>query len=145
VNGSAHVQAVVDHLQAAGVIVGRGDKPAGGGWADVPGQSAFQTYAIVWRIGSLDVRSTTLTDQFDDEQPLMFVRTFGGTAAEADTLLDTVRTRMLTVPLTVPGRLLQRVWLENSQTTTRTDNTEVGLYEAGDFYRIRTSPDPDQS
>ena len=140
-----HVTAVMNHLTGGGLAVGRGDKPADTGWTAQPGQSEFVAYSILWRIGSLDVRSTTLTDQFDDETPLLFVRSFGGTPQQADQEIDAVRQRMLRIPFTVPGRVMQRVWLENSQTTTRTDTTEVGLYEAGDFYRVRTSPDPDQS
>jgi hypothetical protein len=134
-----HVTAVMDHLTGGGLAVGRGVQPAGTGWTGAPGQTAFVAYSILWRIGSLDVRSTTLADQFDDEMPLLFVRSFGAFPQQADQQNDAVRERMLRVPIVVPGRIVQRVWLENSQTTTATENTEVSLFEAGDFYRLRTS------
>jgi hypothetical protein len=135
-----HVSAVMEHLTDVGLLVGRGVQPAGSGWTAAPGQSPFVAYSILWRIGSLDVRSTTLVDGFDDHQPLMFIRSFGAYPQQADQQNDAIRARMLHHPLTVPGHLVQRVWLENSQTTTATEFTEVSLFEAGDFYRIRTSP-----
>jgi hypothetical protein len=135
-----HVTAVMDHLTDVGILVGRGVQPAGGGWSAAPGQSPFVAYSILWRIGSLDVRSATLADRFEDHQPLLFIRSFGAFPQQADQQNDTVRARMLHHPITVPGHAVLRVWLENSQTTTATENTEVSLFEAGDFYRIRTSP-----
>jgi hypothetical protein len=136
-----HVQATVDHLNARGLNIGRGVKPAGTGWQAAHGQSPFVPYGILWRIGAKDAVNLSLDDNRGLEAYLLlFVRCFGGTVAEAETLVDQVRAAMLDQTLSVPGRSLVSVQLDNGQTTTRSDNTEVGLYEAGDFYRVRTVP-----
>jgi hypothetical protein len=134
-----HVTAVMDHLTGAGLAVGRGVQPAGTGWTGAPGQTPFVAYSILWRIGSLDVRSTTLVDQFDDEQPLLFIRSFGAFPQQADQQNDAVRNRMLRVPIVVPGPGCAAGLVGELADHHRTENTEVSLFEAGDFYRIRTS------
>jgi hypothetical protein len=138
---SDHVQATVDHLNARGLLVGRGVQPSGSGWQGTPGQSAFVPYAIVWRIGAKDAVNLSLDDASHTEgYLLLFVRCFGGTVAEAETKVDEVRAAMLDQSLQVPARRVVSVRLDNGQSTTRSDDREVGLYEAGDFYRVRSVP-----
>lgn len=128
------------HIEDAGVLCGRGDIPDGAGWQGAPGQSAFVPYAVVWRIGSADQRSATIADGFDWIQPLLFVRTFGASAQQADQTMSTVRQATLGADIGLFGYETVRIWLENSQTTTKTEETEVPLYEAGDFYRWWLTP-----
>lgn len=128
------------HIVDAGVLCGRGVVPDGGGWQGPPGQSEFVPYAVLWRIGSSDQQSVTVADRFDWLQPLLFVRTFGADAAQADQTLQTVRTATLGADIPLFGWKTVRVWLENSQTTTKSETTEVPLYEAGDFYRWWLTP-----
>jgi hypothetical protein len=137
------VTALLDHLD--GLNVGDGKQPPATGWQGPPGQSPFVSYSIVWRIGSLDLRSSTIEDRFDEERPTIFIRSFGATRLQAEQQDDAVRNRMLHTTVTVPGRVVQRTWLENSQTTTVTDRTEVGLFEAGSFFRIWTNRTGDPS
>jgi hypothetical protein len=142
VSYSDHIQAVVDHLNDAGLNVGRGAKPAGSGWQGAPGQSAFVPYGIVWRIGAKDALDLSMDDdRLTMANLLIFVRCFGGTVGEVETHLDAVHAQMLD-GLTVPERAVVRVYLDNGQTTTRSESTEVALFEAGNFYRLWTVPAP---
>jgi hypothetical protein len=139
-----HIDAVVDHLNVAGLPAGRGVQPETTGWQGAPGQSEFVPYGVVWRIGSNDARDLSLDDRTSVEARLLvFIRVFGGTATQAEQFLDAVHDQMVH-GLTVPGRSVVRVWLENGQTTTKSDATEVSLFEAGNFYRLWTVPDPEQ-
>lgn len=140
---SDHVQAVVDHLnddQLGSLNAGRGVPPEVYGWQGAPGQSQFVPYCIVWRIGSKDAVNRNLDDVLATEGRLsIFIRCFGGTVAQVEDHLDELHARMLS-GLTVPGRHVVWVRMENGQTSTRSDDVEVTKFEAGNFYRLRTRP-----
>ena len=137
-----HTTAVLEHLTDAGLLIGDGAPPDGGGWAGPPRHSEFVRYGILWRLGSQDERSLTLEDRFEVATPSFFIRVFGPDRTSTDEIMDAVRQRMLHEPMTVPGRIVHRVRLDNSQTTTRSTSAEVaaGAHEAGDFYTVRTTP-----
>lgn len=144
-NVSDHTAAVADYL--ADLNIGRGVKPADTGWQGTKGQSPFVAYGIVWRIGSNDRRNWSLEGDTSEGRLMLFVRTFGGTVAEAEGLLDAVSARMLaknpdgTWSLEVPDRRVVNVLQDNGSTTTVSEDTEVGLFEAGDFFRVFTDPE----
>lgn len=138
VNLDAHTQAVVDHLAAAGVLVGRGKAPDSAGWQGAPGQSAFARYAIVWRIGASDLAAPYLDGSYDEARPLFHVRTVGGTAAEADVTLHEVTTALLGQTIAVAGRRLWRVIYDTSITTTRDTDVEPPVYYTGCYVRLIT-------
>jgi hypothetical protein len=141
VSVSDHTQAVVDHLNGRDVLTGRGVKPQGAGWQGTRGQSPFVPYSILWRIGAKDSVNLSLADNRGSEaRMLLFIRSFGGTVAEAEGQVDAVRQALLDQSLQMPDRSVITVYLDNGQTTTRSDDTEVGLFEAGDFFRVRTVP-----
>ena len=133
-------EAFVDHVDASGVSAGRGVQPASVGWTSAPGQSAYVPFAVVWRIGSQDVRQWYLEGGFDEWRVMMFVRCFGASPVQADQTMQTVRDQVLTIPIVVPGFRTVRVWLDNSQTTTKSEDVEVPTFEAGDFYRLWMVP-----
>ena len=146
---SDHIQAVVDHLNDGQlvdpttdetVMFGRGVQPDGTGWQGAASQSPFHPYGIVWRIGSKDAVNRNLDDTLATEgRLLVFVRVFGGFSTQADDVLDLMHARMLS-GLTVPGRDVLWVRLDNGQTSTKNEDVEFTLYEAGNFYRIRSRP-----
>jgi hypothetical protein len=140
-----HMQAVGDHL--AGLNIGDGGQPTGTGWQGAPGQSAFVPYGICWRIGSNDRRIWSLDGVIAEARMSVFIRCFGATREQAETLLDQVADAMLERAgtgwaLQVPGRTVIQIMQDNGSTTTRSDKTEVGIFESGDFYRIYSDPDP---
>ena len=149
---STHVQAVVDHLNDAeleddwyegAILFGRGRQPDGTGWQGTPTQSPFRGYGIVWRIGSKDSRNLSLDDDAGTEaRPLIYVRVFGGFPTQADDILDLAHARMMDGTFSVPGRRLVKgsLHLDNGQTSTKTEDVEYTLFEAGNFYRFRTVP-----
>ena len=148
---STHVQAVVDHLNdgalvdpttGATVLFGRGVQPDGTGWQGAASQSPFHPYGIVWRIGSKDARNLSLDDrQATEGRLLVYVRVFGGFPDQADDVLDLMHARMMDHGLTVAGRRLVSIVMDNGQTSTKTEDVEFTLFEAGNFYRVRTVPE----
>lgn len=143
-----HVQAVVDHLTAGGLLVGDGKPPDGHGWQGPPGQSEFARYAIVWRIGSKDRWRWSLQGDVDEARVTVFVRCFGADVRQAEELLDDVSVRLLARDadgylLDVPGRQVMHVAQDVGTTSTETNYAETGLPEAGDYWTIRTVPGDD--
>lgn len=139
-----HMQAVVDHL--AVLKVGRGVQPPGTGWQGAPAVSEFVPYGIAWRIGSKDRIRWSLSGEFSEAYPYIFIRSFGGTVAQAEEHADAVAALMLartpdgTWALTVPGRTVIDIRQDNASTSTRTYNTETPLPESGEFYSLRSDP-----
>jgi hypothetical protein len=131
-----HTAAVIGHLQTNGLTVGDGNKPDGAGWQVAPGQSPFVGYCVVWRLGSQERRNWSLQGDYGESRPLMFVRCFGGTRVQAETLLDTVLDVMLAQTITVDNHTTIRVMLDTTTTTSRSDDIEVAMFEAGAYFRI---------
>ncbi len=134
----AHTQAVVDMLDTAGLLVGRGKAPDGAGWPGAPGQSQFAPYVIVWRIGAADLSAPYLGGGYDEARPLFHIRTVGATPTEADVTLDAVNTAMLGQTVTVSGRRVWRVIYDTSITTTRDTDVTPPVYYTGVYYRLIT-------
>ncbi len=141
-NLSEHTQAVVDLLGTAGVLVGRGVKPQGGGWTGAPGQSAFAPYAIVWRLGAKDVLHRDLDGNFDARRVSIHVRTVGGTPAEADVLLGTVTAAITTTPIVVAGFDNVHLIYETSIATARDEDVQPALFYTGAYFRFWTQEQP---
>jgi len=138
VNLSAHTQALVDLLNTAGVLTGRGKAPAGSGWAGAPGQSAFAGYAIVWTIGGKDVRSRGLDYQFDERRPQFHVRAVGADQTQADVVLDEVNAAIVATPLSVPGFDLVHLVFDTSIGDAKDDDVQPPLFYTGAYWRFWT-------
>lgn len=138
------VPAVIARLQNAGLQADAwGQVPSGAGWQGPPGQSEFVPYAQVTRLGSADQMSATVNDRFDDFRVDLFIRYFAGVAQDADQLAADARAVLLGRQVTVDGFSTLRLWVYNSQTTTRQVNTEQPVFEAGDFMRWWAAPEAD--
>lgn len=130
-----------DSWSPAPAVFGRGRPPDSYGWSGAPGQSPFQAYGIVWRIGARDARNANLDDVRGTEgRVLLFVRYFGGFPDQADELRDLGHETIMDGPLVVPGRHVLWVSHDNGSTSTKSDDVETPYWEAGDFYRLRTRP-----
>lgn len=135
------VTQAVTLLQAAGLTAALWDEvPDGAGWQGAPGQSAYQPYVLVTRLGSADQLSATLDDPFDDFRPDLFCRYFAGTLDQAEQTAAEARAVMLGRPSAPAGFQTVRCWVYNSQTTTRSQTTETAIFEAGDFFRWWVAP-----
>lgn len=145
-NRDAITQAVVDLLDTHGVLVGRGVKPkidpdrttlpaVAGGWQGAPGQSVFQPYAIVWRIGSKDLTHRDLDAVYDERRPLLHIRTVGGTPSEADQHLDAADEVLATHPLEVAGFAVVHLIYDTSITATKDDDVDPPVFYTGSYWR----------
>lgn len=137
-NLSAHTQAVVDTIADAGIPTDRGVKPDGAGWTGAPGQSAFTGYAIVWRLGSRDVRHRDLDGRWDERRPMFHVRVVGADAAQTDDLLDDVIETVTTTPIVVADMAPVHLVYDSSITTSRDDDVPHPVYYSGVYFRLWT-------
>ena len=134
-------QKAIGLLDAADIEVGPwGTVPSGAGWQAAPGQSAYVPYVQVTRLGSADQLSATLDDRFDDFRVDLFCRYFAGTQLQAEETSAAVRGVLLGFPQAPDGFKTVRCRVYNSQTTTRSQHTEVSIFEAGDFFRWWCAP-----
>lgn len=117
-----------------------GTVPDGAGWSGAPNQSAYVPYAQVTRLGSGDQLSATLEDRFDDFRADLYVRYFAGSQLQAEQTAAAVRAVLLGFPQAPSGFQTVRCRVYNSQTTTRSQDTEAPLFEAGDFFRWWCAP-----
>jgi len=140
------VPKAVELLAAAGLTVAPWDNvPDAAGWQGAPGQSAYTPYVLVTRLGSADQLGFSFEDRFDDFRPDLFCRYFGASIAQADATAAAARAVLLGRPEAPEGFRTVRCWVYNSQTTTRSQNTEVSIFEAGDFYRWWCAPTEEES
>jgi hypothetical protein len=140
------VTRAVELLQDAGLTAAAWDVvPDVAGWSGAPGQSSYQPYVLVTRLGSADQLGFSFEDRFNDFRPDLFCRYFGASVQQADQTAAAVRAVMLGRPDAPAGFKTVRCWVYNSQTTTRSQNTEVSIFEAGDFYRWWCAPTEEES
>jgi len=129
-------EAVIGHLEDAGLLVADGtDAPEGSGWQGAPGQSEFNPYCIVRRVGGSDIYSDDVTDSSDTYRPLYDVWAVGGSRDGAQQLLGVAVERLLRVPFLVAGYRTQRVTLDVTFSN-YSERTEVTSFEEGARFRI---------
>lgn len=136
--------AMLAALEAADLLVGDGEEPAGSGWADGPGLSQFRPYAVLWGLPGGSTGGT-LANPDEDAQTLYQVTCVGSTREQAELLGDRAR-----VALTTPGavvitdeddtRTIQAVRLDQLGGCRRDDDIQPVLWFTGDRYRVLSTP-----
>lgn len=138
-----HLEAVKDHLTTAGIACGRGKPPDGYGpddsWVGAPGQSAFNEYAFVSKVGSIETRNSSITGTIDEANPLVNIQCVGKDDAQVETLLDSVKDAMDAQTITVPGRSLLRTWLDVTTSTFTDYDVTPPVRVASVRYRLWTT------
>lgn len=131
-----HKDAVIAALEAAGLLVGDGEKPDGGGWQGTPGQSVFKGYVVVYRIrgGS---RSGNLDDPHEDAEFIFQVTCVGSSPTLAESLADEAETLLKGV--TVAGRSIYPS-PDMNPGTERDDDVQPPLFYCTPRYRLKTTP-----
>lgn len=133
-----HTDAVVTLLETAGVLVGRGEKPGGGGWQGEPGQSQFVAYAVLY-----PSPGHTDGDLCDPNEYLDYsvqVTTVAATCDGANTLMDIVKTTLVGVRPAVAGRSSYLVYIDVDRPSVRDDAVAPPQHYAVVIFRFRTGP-----
>lgn len=137
--GRAVTEAIIAALTAAGLIVGDGKKPAGGGWAGVAGQSNFNGYVVVHPVGATDIDGT-IDDPSDDVWPIHQITAYGANRAQCEEVADDARAAMLAASLIAVGRNIGRYQIDMVGIVTRTDDVQPPIFMSPDRYIAFTSP-----
>lgn len=126
-------------LSNAGILIGSGDKPAGGGWQGSPGGSAFVPYTVIYPVtgGWFD---GTLGDPYGDARPDYIISSFGATPQQAQFNDDLVYATLTTSKPTVSGQTVELATPEVHGGTVRDDDVTPPVYNAPTRWRFYLTP-----
>lgn len=123
-----HTTAVVDALEAVGVLVGRGLQPEGSGWQGEAGQSPFKGYAVVYPgTGVPDGNVANPTEYLGYTCQVTCV---GATQGGAEIVADLVKAALADQPLAVEGRASYRGRLLLDRPASRDDTVAPPVHYA---------------
>lgn len=139
--------AIVTALVAAGLVVGRGEKPHPAastatpiaGWTGVAGQSTFIGYVVVHPLSGGEVDGTLL-DPDTDVSPLFQLSCHGATQDQCQLLADKAHTAMLTSSFTIAGRSVMRVVVDELPGARRYDDVQPPEWMSAGRYALLTTP-----
>jgi hypothetical protein len=123
--------AIIDHLGSLGVSVGDGRAPAAA-------SPAFP-YVVVYSLDSPE-RSGPMSDGQADVTHNQQTTTVGITQEQCQLLLDDVRARMRDDTLTIAGRVVHLIEVEEGDGVERDDDESPPLFYCVDIYSILTGP-----
>jgi hypothetical protein len=138
---SPTTDAVIAALETAGLLVGDGEKPVGGGWEDAPRESDFVPYVVVYSLlgGTTD---GTIADPDDDAWPVFQLTSVGGTRGQAEWIGDVARSVMLSGSLVkvIGTRRCLRVLIDVLGGAQRDDSEQPAIFYVPERYRLSTTP-----
>lgn len=114
-----HTTALAAHLETGGLLVGRGDKPDGGGWQAEPGDSDFIAYVVLYPAAGLT--DGVLGNPHEELDYLAQLTCVAATQQGAERLADAVKTLLIGQIVPVTGRGMYPFQLVTSSPATRDD------------------------
>lgn len=136
--GRVVTDAIIANLTAAGMRVGDGIEPTGGGWTGAAGQSTFNGYVVVHPLPGGDVDGTIVAS-FADAAPLYQLSTFGASRGQAEFLADQARAVMLTAAITLSGRKVAQMRIDMLGGSARVDGVQPPIWMGVERYRVQTT------
>lgn len=135
----AIVEVLTAGLAPHGFVVGDGEAPNAGGWTGQKGQSRYVGYAVVHPlIGG--VTDGPIGSPDEDARPTYQINCVGASRAHAEQVCDVVRDVLLSVPLTIAGRAVQRVTVDFLGGSQRDDTVQPAVWFTSDRFRVFTTP-----
>jgi hypothetical protein len=133
-----HTDAVVAALQAAGLLVGRGEDPPGAGWQGEPGASVFKGYAVLFPTPGIPDGDLADPNEYLD---YTFQATcVAATQDGAEAVADAVKTALVGRKLAVTGRYAYPVYLTLARPVSRDDKVKPVVHYAVIQLGFRTGP-----
>ncbi|WP_326646683.1 hypothetical protein OG884_18825 [Streptosporangium sp. NBC_01755] len=127
-------------LAAAGVLVGRGKVPAGGGWASNPGTSTFTGYAVLYPFGGTDEATSLAQTHASLDFPFQLT-CVGATQDQAAGVMDAARAALIGVTPAVVGRTAYPVYpVPLSRPITRDDAVAPPVHYGTLQFHFRSDP-----
>ncbi|MGH3375985.1 MAG: hypothetical protein ACRDP6_14700 [Actinoallomurus sp.] len=135
--GRPHTDAVFAALETIGLLVGRGEEPAGAGWQGEPGASDFVPYAVLYPTPGVPDGDLADPNEYIDYSCQATCVAASQEGAEA--VADIVKTLVGTRP-TVVGRQSYPVYLILDRPASRDDSVAPVVHYAIVQLRFRTGP-----
>lgn len=132
-----HTDALEAALAGAGVLVGRGGRPDGGGWQAEPGDSPFRGYAVLYP--GAGIPDGDLVDPREYLDYRCQVTCVAGTSEGAEAVADKVKT-LVGQRLTVAGRSAYPVDLTLDRPAARDDSVAPPVHYLVLELAYRTGP-----
>lgn len=131
--------AIETALDGAGLLVGVGSKPTGGGWAGAPGDSVFAAYTVIYPTPGGSATGTISTP-FDDVMPDYVISSFGATVEQAQWGDDLVRSTLTAAnAVSVSGRSVMLISPDVDGGTIRDDDVQPPIFHCPTRWRFMTT------
>lgn len=139
-----HTNALLELLATTSHPVGRGEKPADGGWQGAGESAPFVAYLVLHPIpgGNLD---GPLGAPDDDMTGVWQVTAVGAIPEQAEWAADQARDALLTTVPDVDGRAVTRIQVDVLSGVFRDTTVEPSVWISTDRYRIQSTPEPSGS
>lgn len=122
----------------AGLLVGRGQKPAGGGWQGEPGASDFTAYVVLYPDPGLF--DGVLGNPWESLDYKVQASCVAATQTGAERVSDLVKATLVGRKITVPGRGMYPFQLDGGQPASRDDQVEPPIHFVALILSARSGP-----
>lgn len=130
--------AIIAALTSANLTVGRGEKPAAGGWQGDPCGTNFAPYVVVY---SLDGDLDGAIDYGAEDGVVRYqLSSIGATAEQAEWAADTARIALLGTTPSVTGRRIGLITFDDIGGTVRDDKQQPPLWQVAERFTVMTTP-----
>lgn len=133
-----HTTAVAEALAAAGLLVGRGAPPSGGGWQGEPIKGDHKPYVVLYP--STGTTDGVLGDPHEDLDYTVQITCVAAKQDLAERVADRVKAALVGVRLTVPGRGMYPFQLLVDRPVTRDDQVSPPVHYAVVQVSARSGP-----
>lgn len=133
-----HTDAVAGAITGAGLLVGRGAKPAGGGWQGEPGASDHVDYAVLYPTPGMTDGDLCDPHSYLDYQ--VQVTCVAASQEGAEAAADRAKAALVGVRLAVSGRSLYPFQLVSSSLAVRDDQVAPPVHYAVVILGCRSGP-----
>lgn len=131
------VEAALDVMRDAGLLVGDGRKPAGGGWQKAPNTGTFRGYIVVHVFSAR--YDGTIGKPFDDLSPTLSITGYGDTAAVARQTADMAGLALMTGTWSIPFRDVFQVRPLDDSAADVDDDVQPPLFQDVRRFQIGTT------
>lgn len=133
-----HTKAVAKRLTDAALLVGRGTKPAGGGWQGEPGASTHKAYVVLYP--STGTTDGDLCDPHEYLDYMVQATVVAATQEGAEIVADLVKALLVGQRITVAGRSVYPLQIVDSGPVTRDDQVAPPVHYAVLHFTCRSGP-----
>lgn len=137
--GQPLTAAIIDLLEGAGLLVGDGIAPSGGGWQGAEGASTFVPYSIVYAVTG-GYFEGTMCEPYANARPDYIVTSIGATQQQCQFQNDEVHGVLTTQKPVVAGQIVDLLSPDVEGGATRDDDVQPPVWFSPSRWRAFMSP-----